>query len=186
SVVLTGSPNHREDWGSKASRRPSPMKLTHITVIRMARPGKYSRWALAVPTYPSASASMRPHEVVGGCTPNPRNDSVDSVMMAAAMASVAFTRMGPMVFGIRWRVMMRLCEAPDARAASTYSFSLIDRIWLRTTRAMYIHPRPARIRMIVVALLPNFLMAMARMAMAGTTRNRSVTRIRTWSVHSLK
>src|SRR5436309_7961094 len=129
---------------------------------------------------------MRPQDVVGGCTPKPRNDSVDSVMMAAAMARVAFTMMGPMVLGIRWRVMIRRFDAPDARAASTNSFSLIDRIWLRTTRAMYIHPRAARIRMIVVALLPNFLMAMARMAMAGTIRNRSVTRIRTWSVQSLK
>src|SRR3954467_4302331 len=129
---------------------------------------------------------MRPHDVVGGCTPNPRNDSVDSVMIAAAMASVAFTRMGPMVLGMRWREMMRLLEAPDARAASTYSFSLMERIWLRTTRAMYIQPRAARMMMIVLALLPNFLMAMARMAIDGTTRNRSVVRISSWSVQSLK
>src|SRR5690348_6125477 len=111
---------------------------------------------------------MRPHEVVGGCTPNPRNDSVDSVTMAAAIARVAFTRIGPIVLGRRWRTMMRVFDAPDARAASTYSFSLIDRIWLRTTRAMYIQPRPARMSVIVPALLPNFLMAMARIAMAGT------------------
>src|SRR5438270_2925458 len=109
---------------------------------------------------------MRPHEVVGGCTPNPRNESVDSVMMAAAMASVAFTSMGPMVFGRRWRTMMRALDAPEARAASMYSFSLIERIWLRTTRAMYIQPSPARIRTMVPALLQNLLMAMARMAMA--------------------
>src|SRR3954468_7054539 len=129
---------------------------------------------------------MRPHDVVGGCTPKPRNDSVDSVMIAAAMARVALTRMGPMVLGIRWRVMMRLLDAPDARAASTNSFSLIERIWLRTTRAMYIHPRAARMMMMVLALLPNFLMAMARMAMAGTTRKRSVVRMSSWSVQSLK
>src|SRR5438067_6577655 len=129
---------------------------------------------------------MRPHDVVGGWTPNPRNDRVDSVMMAAAMARVAFTRMGPMVFGSTWRTMIRACEAPEARAASTYSFSLIERTWLRTTRAMYIQPRPARMSTIVVALFPNFLMAMARMAIAGTTRNRSVNRISSWSVHRLK
>src|SRR5438270_8566626 len=129
---------------------------------------------------------MRPQDVVGGWTPKPRNDSVDSVTMAAAMARVALTRMGPIVLGRTWRTMIRAHDAPEARAASTYSFSLIESTWLRTTRAMYIHPRPARMRTMVVALLPNFLMAMARMAMAGTTRNRSVIRMSSWSVHRLK
>src|SRR5438105_3206555 len=58
---------------------------------------------------------MRPQDVVGGCTPNPRNDRVDSVMMAAAMARVALTRMGPRVFGSRWRAMIRVLDAPDDR-----------------------------------------------------------------------
>ncbi len=32
-------------WGSNASRRPSPRKFTAITVRKIIRPGKYSRYA---------------------------------------------------------------------------------------------------------------------------------------------
>ncbi len=71
-----------------------------------------------------------------GCTPKPRNDSVDSATIAAATLSVRFTMIGPTQFGRMCRMMMRLLDAPDARAASTNSFSLIDSTWPRTTRAM--------------------------------------------------
>jgi len=101
--------------------------------------------------------------------------------MAAAMPRVAFTRIGPTTLGRMWRAMIRALDAPDPRAASTYSFSLMESTWPRTTRAMYIHPMPASTSTMVVLSLPNFFMAMARMAMAGTTRNRSVMRMRTWS-----
>src|SRR4051812_36679486 len=111
------------------------------------------RYALSVPTAPRASDSIRPHEVVGGWTPKPRNDSVDSVTTAAAMARVAFTRIGPMVLGRMWRTTMRPLDAPDARAASTNSFSLIDSTWPRTTRARYIQVRPASTKTIVVLSL---------------------------------
>ena len=137
---------------------------------------------MSVPTYPSASDSIFPHDVFGGCTPNPRNDSVDSVMMAPATASVASTMIGPIVFGIRWRVMIRNGEAPAARAASTYSFSFNDSTCPRTTRAMYIQKIPASTRMIVMLLCPKYCSARARMAMSGTMRNRSVKRISAWSV----
>ena len=84
-----------------------------------------------------------PHDVSGGCTPKPRNDSVDSVTIATAIASVAFTMIGPIEFGRMWRTMIRELDAPLARAASTNSFSLTDSTWPRTTRAMYIQPRNA-------------------------------------------
>ena len=53
--------------------------------------------------------------------PNPRNERVDSVMMAWATARVALTITGPMMFGTTWRTMIRVRDAPDARAASMYS-----------------------------------------------------------------
>src|SRR5712691_4731074 len=94
------------------------------------------RYACGVPTWPSAVDSMLPHEVAGGCTPNPRNERLDSVMIAAATASVALTMIGPMMFGRMWRPMMRKLDAPEARAAPTNSFSRIDSTWALTTRAV--------------------------------------------------
>ena len=46
-------------------------------------------------------------------------------------------------------MMIRQLDAPDARAASTNSFSFSDSTWPRTTRAMYIQPRTPSTRMIV-------------------------------------
>src|SRR5436309_8352131 len=79
---------------------------------------------------------MCPQGTVGGWIPKPRNDRVDSVMMARPTTSVALTTMGPMALGSMWRNMMRQLEAPVARAASTNSFSLSDMNTPRTTRAM--------------------------------------------------
>src|SRR5438552_17191385 len=84
---------------------------------------------------------MLPHDTAGGWIPKPRNDRVDSVMMARPTTRVALTTMGPMVLGSMWRTMMRQLEAPDARAASTNSFSLSERNTLRTTRAIGIQNR---------------------------------------------
>ena len=47
-------------------------------------------------------------------------------MIAAVTASVMFTMIGPMQFGKICRTMIRRFDAPDARAASTYSFSFTD------------------------------------------------------------
>src|SRR3954454_12369276 len=115
------------------------------------------RYALLVPTVPSAPASMSPHDVVGGCTPNPRNDSVDSATTAAATPNVALTTIGPIVLGRMGRTMIHAFDAPEARAASTNSFSFSDSPWARTMRAMYIQPSAASTAMIVVSWLPNLL-----------------------------
>ena len=81
--------------------------------------------------------------------------------------------------------MMRGLEPPAARAASTNSFSLSESTCPRTTRAMYIHPRPASTKMMTEVWskpeLWKYLMATASTAMAGTTKNRSVSRINNWS-----
>ena len=43
---------------------------------------------------------------------------------------------GPSVFGTTWRQRMPAGETPRARAASTYSWRLIDSVWPRTIRAI--------------------------------------------------
>ena len=80
-------------------------------------------------------------------------------------------------------MMMRRLDAPEARAASTNSFSRSDSTSPRTTRAVYIQNTAANTSEITDGVPPNFWMAMARITSAGTTRNRSVRRIRNWSCH---
>ena len=51
--------------------------------------------------------------------PEPRNDSVASVMMANARLMVAMTRIGPIVFGSTWRSMITGAGRPINCAAAT-------------------------------------------------------------------
>ena len=51
--------------------------------------------------------------------PEPRNDSVASVMMASARLMVAITRIGPMVLGSTWRSMITGAGSPISWAAAT-------------------------------------------------------------------
>ncbi len=93
-----------------------------------------------------------------------------------------------MMLGRMWRVTIRSPDAPEARAASTNSFSLTERQSPRTTRAMGIQNRSERLPIIRVegltrptthsSLPVRPFWIMARTAMPGTIRNRSVTRIR--------
>src|SRR5438045_1937585 len=116
---------------------------------------------------------MVPSETAGGWMPKPRNDSVDSVMMAYPTTSVVLTAIGPTMFGRMWRVMIRKLDAPEAFAASTYSFSFRDKKSPRVTRAIVCQKRKDRIQMIscvelslpkIGKLLPdNPFWAMARM-----------------------
>src|SRR5690349_7523401 len=96
------------------------------------------RYAVDVPTAFFDWLIMLPQDTFGGSMPKPRNDSVDSMRMARPTFSVAFTMIGPIVFGSMWRTMMRRVEQPIAFAASTYSFCLSDRNTPRTTRAMVV------------------------------------------------
>ena len=77
-----------------------------------------------------------PHEVAGGRTPAPRNDSAASKSTALATSSVKNTRMVEARFGSNSPNMMRTGPAPWARAASTNSFSRSDITWPRSGRAM--------------------------------------------------
>ena len=73
---------------------------------------------------PLVAARRLPHVGVGRLTPKPRNDSADSVRIAAATVRVVLTMIGPIaVRAGRALKMMRRSSAPEARAASTNSFS---------------------------------------------------------------
>ena len=126
---------------------------------------------------------MLPHDVSGGCTPKPRNDSVDSVMIASATPSVAFTMIGPTMFGRMWRTMIR-ARRRARRAGRLDELLLLQRQHLAAHDPGDVHPEETgeheddRRR----RCGPSFSSAMARIAMPGTMRNRSVTRISSWSV----
>src|SRR6266498_1285749 len=77
---------------------------------------------------------MFPQLGVGGTTPTPRNDSVASKTMALGTSRVAITITGASTFGRMSTNMIRNGLDPIARAASMYSFSLMDRVWPRTIR----------------------------------------------------
>ena len=132
---------------------------------------------------------MLPHVGVGGWTPNPRNDSEDSARMAAATARVTTTVIGPRQFGRTWDMIILRFEDPDALAASTNSFSFSDSTTPRTIRAFGIQKN--RVRMATTPMMvfrwgnDRAMMVVPRMATTrnGMARNRSVTRIRSWSTH---
>ena len=65
------------------------------------------------------------------------------------------TMIGPAEFGSRWRKMIRLSLAPDARAASTNSFSFSESTTPRTMRAVGIQKNKDRMT-IVARMLPAF------------------------------
>src|ERR671937_176307 len=57
-------------------------------------------------------------------------------MIEAPITDVIATMITPAVFGKRWLKMIRASDAPEARAASTYSRSRSDTKLARTTRAI--------------------------------------------------
>ena len=113
----------------------------------------------------------------GGCTPNPRKLKVDSMMIAVATVSDMLTAMIPARFGRIWRTTTRGVDAPMERAASTNSFSRRLSTWARAILATYVHPIAASTKTIAGVDRPSDSSASARIAIAGTMRNRSVNRI---------
>ncbi|SMB69836.1 Uncharacterised protein [Acinetobacter baumannii] len=121
--------------GSKASRRPSPIKLIASTASTIAAPA-----GIHCQGYCSRMLTLRatlirlPQVAVGGCTPRPRKESPASSKIALATPKVAYTTSTSTVFGSRWRRMMRLGRAPMATAADTKSCSRRDRSLALTSR----------------------------------------------------
>src|SRR5215472_16670924 len=124
--------------GSRASRRPSPMKLIATTVTKIARPGKTAvQGAIDMSVW--ASFSMFPQLGVGGWIPSPRNERVLSAMMAVAIPSVAATMMGASALGSRCLVIIRRFDTASALAASTNWRSLSERKLARISLDTPIH-----------------------------------------------
>src|SRR5690606_17519225 len=90
------------DFGSIASRRPSPIKLMHITVANIHKPGGIHSHGRCCKLYISLAYWIRfPQVGTGGATPSPRKDRALSCSIAEATAKVALTTMYPTVFGIK-------------------------------------------------------------------------------------
>ena len=77
---------------------------------------------------------MLPHDGAGGCWPSPRNDRLDSAMIAAATVRLDWIKSGGSMLGRIARSPIRSGEPPSARAASTYSSALTARTVLRASR----------------------------------------------------
>src|SRR6185437_9888375 len=84
--------------GSSVSRNPSPTKLSVSTVRKIAAPGNRAQCG-ATSRLSLASKSRRPQLGMSGGKPRPRNESVDSAMIAAATSMVPATSTGPMALG---------------------------------------------------------------------------------------
>ncbi len=125
--------------------------------------------------------TSNPREVSGGWTPKPRKDSAVSVRMPVATRIVAFTMIGPSAFGSRCRKMIRVSEAPSARAASMNSFSRSDRTAERTTRATYAQVSPAITMAIQYQEPPVREEMTSAIANSGSVSTRSAMRIMTAS-----
>src|SRR5699024_7309767 len=81
------SPTSCAVWGSRVSRRLSPMKLNAMTIVRMHRPGKNAIHQAA--NWDTPSLTMAPQSGVGGTTPRERKDRPAMVRMAEPTSRVA-------------------------------------------------------------------------------------------------
>ena len=84
---------------------------------------------------PRPSATITPHDGVGGGIPTPRNDNAASSTMTYPTWSVASTRIEGIRFGTMWRSMIVRLEQPAMRASATNSCCLRPSVSPRTRRA---------------------------------------------------
>src|SRR5207253_3202930 len=96
----------RFSFGSRASRRPSPIKLMASTTSRMAIPGNVTTHQ-ALRMNSRASASIVPHSGVGGCAPMPRKPSAAAFRMASEKDNAACTISGAVTLGSMTRNIRR-------------------------------------------------------------------------------
>jgi hypothetical protein len=124
---------------------------------------------------------MFPQLAVGGWMPRPRKDSVASKTTACGMYSVASTSTGASRFGRMSKNMMRNGPAPSDLAASMYSFSLMDRVWPRTIRAIPAQAKKEMTPMITVRLGPSTTASASASTTYGKASTASVNRASTVS-----
>ena len=109
-----------------------------------------------------ASAASEPSDGMGIDTPSPRKERKLSVKMAVGICIAATMIITDTALGIMCLRMMRAGEAPMERDASTYSCSLMERIWPRTCRAMLTqYSRPNTMNMLTMPA-PSFVMSALR------------------------
>src|SRR6516165_2628993 len=125
---------------------------------------------------------MSPQLGVGGTTPSPRKDSTASNAMAEGISSVAYTISGAVRLGRTSTNMMRRLPAPPARAASMYSFSLIDMASPRAMRPTAAHEKNAITPMMTVRLGPTTATSAMAASRNGNERMRSISLDSTESV----
>src|SRR6185503_11421862 len=114
ALVLSGSgqapgPRPRRR-GSSRSRIPSPSTFIDRTTSMMASPGNVASHQ-PVTRYSLPSARDIPQLGVGGGTPRPRNDSVDSSTMRRPISVVMMTSAYDTTFGRRCRPRIHHAEA---------------------------------------------------------------------------
>ena len=160
------------------------MKFTHSTVMRIIEPGHVEQVRLRTcRRSPRRPRACLPHDVCGGCTPKPRNDSVDSVMIAAATAERR-------VHHDRADDVRQDVAHDDPRRRRARRARGLDELLLLERRApgrgrrarSYIQNRQAQHQDDDGVGLARATSARRRGSRcSGTTRNRSVSRISTWS-----
>src|SRR5262249_32255144 len=119
-VLYGQQQRHRVSRGSRASRSPSPSRLSPRATTTMHTPGitavhgasRNSGWALVIIT---------PRDGAGGRMPRPRKDSTASPMIAAGAATVAWTISVLTALGRMCRPSTTASLAPSATAAATKS-----------------------------------------------------------------
>src|SRR5712672_4144068 len=105
--------------GSKASRTPSPMKISSDSMIATEKkPVKPSHGAC---TLAFACDSNSPSEGEPGGRPKPRKSSAVNVITDDDTMKGRNVMVATIAFGNRWRNMITGLETPSARAAWMYS-----------------------------------------------------------------
>ena len=110
------------NFGSRASRNPSPRRFSRLTVKKIANPG-----ARIIIQEPVVRPVFKIWPQLGNViSPSPKKLIVDSVKIADATPKVADTKTGPIAFGRICLKIIVLSRKPDALAEATKSrfFSL--------------------------------------------------------------
>jgi hypothetical protein len=132
------------NFGSRASRNPSPRRFNKLTVKKIANPG-----AKIIIHDPVVRPVFRICPQLGRViSPSPKKLIVDSVKMADATPKVADTKTGPMALGRICLKIIVLSRKPDALADATKSRFFKRRNSPRTKRAGPVQRTRAMINMI--------------------------------------
>src|SRR5258705_12766884 len=108
--------------GSSRSRKASPNMLVAYTTMVRHRPGanaSHGPWNMKVRPDPD---SIPPQVGVGGGTPRPRKERLDSTRVMETTQVVSRTMIGGMMFGRMCRHRMGFVEAPIDLTARTAIF----------------------------------------------------------------